>query len=649
MSKHDIEDEGLSNPSGNPVFETILNARLNRRQLMRGGLGSLALSLFSMTGLSGVAQAASLTAPEAKPGFKPIPPSFADKVNVAEGYSAHVFVRWGDPIGDTLGNPAFYANASNSAEDQLIQFGMHHDGMSYLPLPWGSNSSTSGLIAVNHEYIDRGLLHPTEPSFSHTPAQVQKEINAHGVTVYEVSQTPNRQWHVKRPSKYARRITADTPCRIGGPAKGHELMRTQFDPKGEEILGTLNNCANGLTPWGTYLTCEENFNGYFTNYSDDITPDQKRYGVTMKGAGYEWTKAGGIHTRFDCGLHPNEPNRFGWIVEIDPYDVTSPPVKRTALGRFKHENAAVTLAADNRVVVYMGDDERFEYIYKFVSDARFDGSDRKKNLDLLDKGTLYVAQFNEDGNGNWLPLTPNNPKLTAFKDQAEILIKARSAADAAGATQMDRPEWIAIHPVTRQVYCTLTNNSKRDKADAANPRIKNTHGHIVRWEESDAAADTFRWDIFAMAGDPASGVEANRGSLKGDLYSAPDGLAFDQRGMLWIETDVSTSAMYHPELANKQTEFKHFGNNQLLAVSPSDGIAKRFLTGPVGCEITGFTMTPDSKTLFINIQHPGEPLDDKTEFNDPRQPSRYSAWPDGGRPRSATLVITKDDGGVIGT
>ncbi|MBB5019112.1 hypothetical protein HNQ59_002410 [Chitinivorax tropicus] len=649
MSKYDIEDEGLSNPSGNPLFETILNARLNRRQLLQGGLGSLAMSFVGSMGLTSMAQAGSLTAPDVKPGFKAVPVSFADSVTVAEGYSAHVFVRWGDSIGDTLGNAPFYANAGNTAEDQLIQFGMHHDGMSYFPLPWGSSNSSSALIAVNHEYIDRGLLHPAEPRFSHTPAQVQKEINAHGVTVYEVSQAPNRQWSVKRPSKYARRITADTPCRIGGPAKGHELMRTQFDPKGEEILGTLNNCANGMTPWGTYLTCEENFNGYFTNYSDEITPDQKRYGISMKGAGYEWAKAGGIHARFDCGLHPNEPNRFGWVVEIDPFDATATPVKRTALGRIKHENAAVTLATDNRVVVYMGDDERFEYIYKFVSEGKFDRSDRKKNMDLLDKGTLYVAQFKEDGTGKWLPLTTHNPKLAAFKDQAEILIKARSAADVVGATKMDRPEWIAIHPTTKQVYCTLTNNSKREQADAANPRAKNTHGHIIRWEETDPAADSFRWDIFVMAGDPTSTIGSNQGNLQGDIYSAPDGLAFDSRGLLWIQTDMSTSAMYHPQHATKQTEFKNFGNNQLLAVSPADGVAKRFLTGPVGCELTGLAFTPDGKTLFVNIQHPGEPLDDKTEFNDPKQPSRYSTWPDGGRPRSATLVISKDDGGVIGT
>ncbi|MEW9898964.1 PhoX family phosphatase [Chitinivorax sp. PXF-14] len=651
MSKYDIDDEGLSNPSANPTFESVLGARLSRRQLLQGGLSAMAAGFFggglsacASTEASGPAAAGG----RAPLGFTPIAASFADSVRVAKGYSAHVFVRWGDPIGDTLGSPAFIADASNSANEQCLQFGMHHDGMSYFPLPFGSQSSASGLMAVNHEYIDRGLLHPAEPGFSHTPEQVQKEINAHGVSVFEVQQGANRQWSVKRPSKYARRITADTPIRVSGPARGHALLKTEFNPQGDEVLGTFGNCANGMTPWGTYLTCEENFNGYFTNYSDDITPDQKRYGISMKGNGYEWTKAGGLNLRFDAGLHPNEPNRFGWVVEIDPFEPNAMPVKRTALGRVKHENAAVTVAADGRVVVYMGDDERFEYIYKFVSEGRYDATDRKKNLDLLDRGTLYVAKFNDDGSGEWLPLTTGNPRLAAFKDQGEICIRTRQAADAAGATKMDRPEWIAVNPLTRQVYCTLTNNSKREATDKANPRAKNTHGHIIRWSESDAADTRFNWDIFVMAGDPASQIASNQGNIKGDLFSAPDGIAFDRRGVLWIETDVSTSAMFHPEHAPRSAEHQHFGNNQVLAVDPADGVVKRFLTGPVGCELTGFTMTPDGRTLFVNIQHPGEPLDEKTEFNNPKHPTRYSSWPDNGRPRSATLVIQKDDGGVIG-
>jgi secreted PhoX family phosphatase len=297
----------------------------------------------------------------------------------------------------------------------------------------------------------------------------------------------------------------------------------------------------------------------------------------------------------------------------------------------------------------MGDDEADEYIYKFVSRGRYQPGRSNRNRDLLDDGTLYVARFDRGGKGAWLPLTPGNAALRSrgLPDLPAVLVNARIAADAAGGTRMDRPEWIAIDPRSHAVYCTLTNNESRTQPDAANPRAGNAHGHILRWWEEDRAGDVFSWDVFVLAGDSATRAEHLRGNIRGDVFSSPDGLAFDARGVLWIQTDMSSLRMWHPGLAVDRSNFKAFRNNQMLAVVPAEGVVRRFLTGPVGAEITGFTMTPDGRTLFVNVQHPGEPLSGAV-FNDPADPTRWSRWPDGGRPRSATVVITKDDGGLIG-
>ncbi|MBI3144076.1 MAG: PhoX family phosphatase, partial [Pseudogulbenkiania sp.] len=378
--------------------------------------------------------------------------------------------------------------------------------------------------------------------------------------------------------------------------------------------------------------------------------NEKRYGINNKGAGYNWAVE---DFRFDLQLNPNEANRFGWVVEIDPFEPSSKPVKRTALGRFKHEGATVTIAPSGHAVVYMGDDQRFEYIYKFVSKNKYNAKNRKANMSLLDEGTLYVARFNADGSGAWLPLVAGQNGLSAdqgFADQGEVVIKARIAADIVGATKMDRPEWIAANPrKAGEVYCTLTNNSDRGKdgkpgPDAANPRADNKFGHIIRWLENggDAAAAGFKWDIFALAGRPDAAKEQHKGAFKGDAFGSPDGLKFDHNGVLWVQTDVSTSTV-------NMKEYAGMGNNQMLAVVPETGEFRRFLTGPNGCEITGLAFTPDNKTLFVNIQHPGEP---DSERSDPAKPKAISAWPDGdkgGRPRAATVVIRKLDGGVIGS
>jgi secreted PhoX family phosphatase len=642
-------DDAHSNPSSSPTLAEILAMRYSRRQLLTGGLVAAGAALLGAGVPSRVARAGGNLV-----GFRGVPVSKADTVIVPPGYVAEVVYAWGDPIGD---GPAFRPDASNTIADQERQAGMHHDAIHYFPLPPGSTSSTRGLLVVNHEYTDDGLLHVggMEPW---TAEKVAKSQAAHGVSVIEVASSDGR-WRVERGSTLARRISARTPMRVSGPAAGHALLRTAFDPDGRTVLGTINNCGYGATPWGTYLTCEENFNNYFANIAGDVPgiadpaerkavlAAQKRYGIAATGQGYRWHEH---DERFDAARHPNEPNRFGWIVEIDPFDPKSQPVKHTALGRFKHEGAFVTLTKDQRVVVYSGDDERNEYIYKFVSADRYDPANRSASLRLLEQGTLYVARFDGDGSGQWLPLTHGQGGIDAaagFPSQADVLINTRAAADVLRPTKMDRPEWIAVHPQSKQVYCTLTNNVTRgtDKGpgtDPVNPRASNVFGHIVRWQEdgADAGATRFAWDVFVLCGDPASPEEAKRGNIKGDVFGSPDGLWFDVRGVLWIQTDVSTSVLHKGDYAT-------IGNNQMLAADPETREVRRFLTGPSGCEVTGVVTTPDGRTMFVNIQHPGET---PSERSDPKNPAAISAWPDGsGRPRSATVVIQRRDGGIIGT
>jgi len=424
-------------------------------------------------------------------------------------------------------------------------------------------------------------------------------------------------------------------------------MKTAADASGRRVLGTFNNCASGITPWGTYLTCEENFINYFKG-PDQPDAHQTRWGL-KKGetGGYRWAE---FDERFDAAKHPNEANRHGWVVEIDPHDFSSTPIKRTALGRAAHEGATVAQTREGRAVVYMGEDARFEYIYKFVSRDKIRPGGAKANAELLDHGTLYVARFEADGRGRWLPLRHGEGPLTAaqgFADQGEVLIKSRQASDALGATKMDRPEWIAVDK-QGFVYCTLTNNSNRGGAnqpgvDAANPRANNSMGHIIRWkEDGDFDGERFAWNHFLLAGDPSNERAEAKGNVQGDALGCPDGLWVDGRGILWIQTDMSTSAMGKGDL-------KRLGNNAMLAADPRTGEVRRFLVGPAGCEITGATGTPDGRTMFINIQHPGE---SPSERSDPAEPRKISNWPDfraDGRPRSATLVIRKADGGVIGS
>lgn len=569
-------------------------------------------------------------------GFASIAPSLDDTVRVPAGYSVRVLLRWGDPVGALAGSPLFTADASSSAADQALQAGMHHDGMTYFPI---SGSSNHGLLALNHEYTDERLLHgPNGAVWGVEQALKSKE--AVGVSVVEVMKRGD-QWHIVRPSRYARRISLSTPIAISGPAAGHALMKTVQDPHGVRVLGTMMNCANGWTPWGTYLTCEENFQAYFpASDPATLTPAQKRYGIGGRGYAHHQFDA-----RFDASRVPHESNRFGWVVEIDPFRPDAMPVKRTAMGRFKHEAAVPHIGKDRRVAFYLSDDEPFEYFYKFVTAEPLPPSGQEPPRDMLDRGTLYVARFDSGGRGAWLPLVHGVGPLTianGFADQASILVHARLAADALGATTMDRPEGCAVDVKTHDVFLACTNNTARGAVggrtgtNPANPRANNFFGHILRMREQDdaAGATQFLWNLFLLGGDAsqaesmAPGTAAGKPLAKADGFGSPDNLFMDASGLLWIQTDMSGSLIGKPPYAS-------LGNNQVLAADPISGEVRRFLTVPRGAEATGCVLTPDRKTMFLNVQHPGE--------------GAPSTWPDGGLPRSATIVVTKDDGGVIGS
>ena len=677
---HPSNDETI-NPSGNESIRDVMAAFTGRRNFMKGTLG--AATVATLGGFATTANAAYpvAPAPTGAIGFAGLPPNlaagFVDAVSVPAGYTAKTLVGWGDAIG-VVGPNALIGHDHSSALPitaavQSATFGQHNDGMHFFPfsaIGAAGTSSDRGLLVVNHEYVDPGLHANTNSygTIAITKALVDAQVAAHGVSVVELRRQGG-QWNIVRPSPFARRITGATPMVISGPAAGDDALKTAADPTGRNVLGTLNNCAHGITPWGTYLTCEENWNGYFgANGAFTQTPAERRYGVTAGGFGYRWHEG---DARFDLNAagNRNEPNRFGWVVEIDPFNPTSKPIKRTALGRIKHESADFAVAADGTICFYTGDDERNDYMYKFVCAGKFSRTNRVANRNLLDSGTLYVAKFNADGTGTWLPLVFGQGGLTpanGFVSQADVLIRTRQAADRVGATMMDRPECVAVHPTTREVYLTLTNNNRRGTnppssnnpngsssaggsrppVDAANPRPDNRYGHIIRWTEtnSDPAATTFAWDIFVECGDKMSAAPNLKGNINGDDLGAPDGLWFDKQGRLWIQTDQQGDGL---------GDWTNIGGNAMFAADPSTRKITRFLTSPRNCETTGVVSTPDLKTMFVGIQHPGEDW----------APAGYTAkstWPDSGangpttqavvsKPRSSVVVVTKNDGGVIGT
>ncbi|MFO6446247.1 alkaline phosphatase PhoX [Erythrobacter sp. NE805] len=672
-----------------------------------------------------------ITVNPAQLGFTAVAKNRNDVVTVPSGHNVTVLTRLGDPI--AAGVPAY---ANNGTDTNFAgRIGDHGDALYFYGLSAAGvrddNSSIRGLLVQNHENLNVQYLHPSGPtnltSGARPAAEAIKEIEAHGVSVVEIQDTGNRNWVTIPNSALNRRITPNTPMQISGPVRGSAFVRTVASPDGTAATGTINNCANGHAAWGTNLTCEENWAGYFRRDNTGPGADTanrtareltslRRYGVNSNRGNYNWASASTtdpIFRRWDARAgtgdatsdYRNEPNTFGWVVEIDPYNPTLAPRKRTALGRMGHEGAWLSnLVEGQRIAVYMGDDARREYLYKFVSDAAWTEADRNRSDRLavgdkyLDAGTLYVARFNANGTGTWLPLVfgqvPNRPAVSGepeyvFQSQADILVNTRLAADAVGATPMDRPEWTAVNPANGEIYLTLTNNNAAGRpvtgTDAANPRsyvepvgagtsAGNPNGHIIRLRENGnlPTATSFTWDIYLFGADSidADAQNVNLSGLTADNdFSSPDGLWFARpqnpsgvgRPLLWIQTDDGA--------------FTDRTNNQMLAALPGqvgDGGARtitntnggtgtqatfvgaaatgatlrRFLTGPVGCEITGVDTTPDGRTLFVGIQHPGE--DGTADNPDSNWPASQTGAAPGVRPRSGVVAITRADGGIVG-
>ena len=615
-------------------FDRVVEAAISRRGFLGGALafgsGAAVFGGAMLKGSTALADGHS-----SRFAFNPIPIQTDGTVHVPEGYTWDVLVRWGDPLfSDAEGD--WSSETGGSVEKANRVFGENTDGMELFA--FGEHE----LLVVNSEYVNTRVNLPATEGEVTSADDVLKLQSLQGVSVMEIAEGADG-WSVIVDSPFNRRIDHNTEMLIDGPAAGHDLLKTAADPTGTQSLGTFNNCGSGRTPWGTYLTCEENFNGYFGTTAelelDDVHANGfRRYGVNtdVEPGRYNYH---GFDARFDLSVNPNEPHRAGYIVEIDPTDPSSTPVKRTALGRFKHENAASVVAPDGRVVVYMGDDERGEYMYKWVSAGTYvPGGDTST---LLTEGQLHVAKFNDDGTGVWLALTPEDTGMT----EAEIAIFSRMAGTALGATTMDRPEWIAVNPTAVEAYCCLTNNSRRGAtnddgsirtnaagepmiANAPNPRDVNRYGQIVRWRphNDDHAASTFDWDLYVMVGNPTVHDDAYAGSANmnaGNLFNSPDGMQIDTAGIIWIQTDGND---------DNEGDFAGMGNNQMLAGDPVTGEIQRFMTGPNGSEVTGLTWSADRRTMFVGIQHPGGDFPDGN----------------GASPRSSIVAIKREDGGLVG-
>ncbi len=642
MSDHQIDIQDLSadewdelnfpRPATND-FDRVVEAAISRRGFLSGllafGSGAAVMGAGLLNSTSAQAQAA-----VSRFAFTPIAMQTDFDVHVPEGYSWNVVAKWGDALFSDADGYDVTEGGAVDKSDRI--FGENTDGMELFSFQGRQ------IIAINHEYVNNKINLPAAQDGAPANAgDVLKLQQLQGVTVMEIAET-DAGWTVVKDSPFNRRIHHNTPMQIVGPAAGHDLLKTEADQTGTLSLGTMNNCGSGRTPWGTYLTCEENFNGYFGSTNADATYDPavaagyKRYGITAEGFRYQYH----VHdARFDTAKNPNEPHRAGYIVEIDPTKPDSVPVKHTGLGRFKHENAAVVLAADGRIVVYMGDDERGEFLYRFVSNGIYTPGGSTDGL--LDDGVLSVAKFTEDGKGEWVALTPAATGMTL----PEILVFTRTAASKVGATTMDRPEWVAVNPLAIEAYCCLTNNARRGATDDAgkpranaggdvmdpnpvNPRAKNNFGQIVRWRAhgDDHAAATFDWDLYVMAGNPTvhagTPYAGSPNVTQGNMFNSPDGMQIDSTGLVWIQTDGEDS---------NEGDYAGMGNNQMLAGDPVTGEIARFLTGPKDSEVTGLTWSADRRTMFVGIQHPG------------------GSWPTGnGLPQSAIIAIKRDDNALIG-
>jgi hypothetical protein len=643
----ELEDSGDVgvNPTQNLTMGEIIATRFNRRDLLRGSLAVAAISAtVGHRALAANEQPAKKVSNAISFDFKEIEAGVDHTHHVAEGYDAQVLLRWGDPL---FPDAPEFDPMRQTPEAQARQFGYNTDFIGFIPL---NGSSDHGLLVANHEYTNEELMFPgvgvqdsKDANFSKmTQDLVAIEMAAHGGAVVEIRRVDGK-WQVVKDSKYNRRITADTPMEITGPAAGHERMKTSADASGRNVRGMINNCAGGVTPWGTWLSCEENFNGYFWGKLSDDHPEAKnykRYGIGTPA--YAWGK---FHDRFDLAKEPNEPNRFGWVVEIDPFDPNFVPKKRTALGRTKHEGAAGITNSDGRYVVYLGDDERFDYVYKFVTAGKVDTQNRAANFGLLDEGILYVAKYNPDGTGTWLPMVHGQGPLTeanGFRSQADVLIETRRAADLLGATKMDRPEDIEANPQTNRVYVMLTNNTRRkeDQVDAANPRANNAFGHIVEMmpEGGNHAAAAFTWEVLVKCGDPSVasvGATFSSETTKNGWFGMPDNCAIDSQGRLWISTDGN----------NAKATGRADGLWALETEGERRGTSKHFFRVPVGGELCGPFFTPNDESLFLAIQHPGEVDEGTSTFENPA--TRWPDFKDGMPTRPSVLVITKQGGGKI--
>lgn len=641
------EDYG-SNCSDNPTMGDIIHRRFSRRGFLGGSLAVAAIA----TTVSPLALGAASEAHAASPSFNfdEVEAGVDETHHVARGYDADVLLRWGDKL--FADSPDFDPMAQTSAA-QLRQFGYNNDYVGFVPL---DGSADHGLLVVNHEYTNAELMFPNFAKIGKemvdgkeedavimgdfTKELVDIEMAAHGGTVIEIQKVDGK-WRPVLDGKFNRRITAMTEMSISGPAAGHDRLKTKADPTGTRVFGTINNCAGGVTPWGTWLMAEENINGYFGGDMPESHPEHaafKRYGIP--GDNYKWHA---FYDRFDVSKEPNEANRFGWVVEVDPMDPTSTPVKHTALGRFKHEGCESVVNKDGRVVVYCGDDERFDYVYKFVTAGKFNPEDRAANMKLLDEGTLYVAKFHEDGVVEWLPLIHGQGPLTeanGFHSQADVVINARLAGDALGATKMDRPEDVQPNPKTGKVYCMLTNNSKRkdEQVDAANPRGKNKFGHIIEITETDGdfASTKSTWEVLLKCGDPSVadvGASFSTATTANGWFGMPDNCAIDVDGRLWVATDGN----------NKKDTGRTDGVWAVETEGPMRGTSKLFFRVPVGAEMCGPCFNPTSDTFFVAVQHPGDA--GLPTFETPA--TRWPDFKDGMPPRPSVVAITKQGGGKI--
>ena len=727
-------DDLDNNRTANPHFHDVLDAGMQRRGLLRGGVAGALGAIFApvaLTACGGGDDDLVVSAPPPPPaapaptilGFSAVAKTNADRNTVPAGYTARVLFALGDPM--AAGVPAFKNDGTDTNYDQRC--GDNHDGIQYFGLNAAGarddNGSSRALLAMNHEYINQTFLHVNGPTARPRPAgETDIEVACHGVSVVEVAKGSNGQFAYVQASPFNRRITGTTEIELSGPARGNAQFITRFSPDGTKTRGTMNNCGNGKTPWGTLLTTEENWSGYYFRAAGDQArrtakenASFARYGrsVTATAAansryGWETSGADDKYVRFNTSVvgtstngsddYRNEWFCQGFMVEIDPYSATSVVKKRTGLGRFAHENGAFGLPVVGKpLAVYMGCDSQNEYVYKWVSTAVWTAADATRTDRMavgdkyLDDGKLYVARFNEDGTGQWVELNIANASIAGaafgFSNQAEIYIHTRIAADAVGATRMDRPEWVDVHPTTGEIYVTMTNSSSRrvvptgtqTRVDAANPRAYadvrgaqttqsgNVNGHIVRFKDATPEGTAFTWDVYLFGAEASANPQLiNLSGLTEDQdFSSPDGLAFTKStGLCWIQTDDGaftdvTNCMLLAAVPGVVGDgaamtLNYGGGNTVttrMGRKPTATTLKRFYVGPFDCEVTGLCETPDGRTMFINIQHPGE----DTAVANLADPTRYtSQWPAnegygaGRRPRSATVVITKNDGGQVG-